>query len=66
MGSALDDWERFVHDHSTALPVLAQCALMHYQFEAIHPFLDGNGRVGRLLIVLFLIHRDGSPNPCST
>jgi Fic family protein len=57
IGAALDDWERFVNDHSPALPVLAQCALMHYQFEAIHPFLDGNGRVGRLLIVLFLIER---------
>ena len=57
LDAALADWERFVNDHSTALPVLAQCALMHYQFEAIHPFLDGNGRVGRLLIVLFLIDR---------
>jgi Fic family protein len=63
MGSALDDWERFVHDHSTGLPILAQCALMHYQFEAIHPFLDGNGRVGRLLIVLFLIDRGRLARP---
>ena len=63
MGAALDDWERFVNDESTALPVLAQCALMHYQFEAIHPFLDGNGRVGRLLIVLFLIDRGRLARP---
>ena len=55
MDAALADWERFVNDHSTALPVLAQRALMRYQFEAIHPFLDGNGRVGRLLIVLFRV-----------
>jgi Fic family protein len=63
MGASLDDWERFVNDQSTALPALAQCALMHYQFEAIHPFLDGNGRVGRLLIVLFLIDRGRLARP---
>ena len=47
------DWENFVNQ-DTLLPPLIQCALMHYQFEAIHPYIDGNGRLGRLLIVLFL------------
>ena len=47
------DWEKFVNDDLPMHP-LVQCALMHYQFETIHPYLDGNGRMGRLLIVLFL------------
>jgi Fic family protein len=49
----LKDWETYVNADEE-IPPLVQCALMHYQFEAIHPFLDGNGRIGRLLIVLFL------------
>jgi Fic family protein len=53
--NCLGKWEKFLHDRS--LPPLIQAALMHCQFEAIHPFLDGNGRVGRLLIILFLIER---------
>ena len=53
LSELLLDWERFVNEESD-LPPLVQCALMHYQFEAIHPYLDGNGRVGRLLIILFL------------
>ena len=57
----LGAWETFLHDET--LPPLVQTALMHYQFEAIHPFLDGNGRVGRLLIVLLLIQRDVLPLP---
>lgn len=51
--SLLLDWEEFANQDSL-LPPLVQCALMHYQFEAIHPYIDGNGRLGRLLIVLFL------------
>lgn len=57
----LGAWEKFLHDRS--LPVLVQTALMHVQFEAIHPFLDGNGRVGRLLITLFLVEREVLPTP---
>ena len=56
MTQALGDFEKFLNDKER-LPGLVQCALIHYQFEAIHPFLDGNGRMGRLLIMLFLCER---------
>ena len=59
---ALGAWERFLHERDR-VPDLVQCALMHEQFEAIHPFLDGNGRVGRLLITLFLIERGRLSQP---
>lgn len=62
MHQALADWELFLHDRES-LPDLVQCALMHEQFEAIHPFLDGNGRVGRLLITLFLTERGRLSQP---
>lgn len=54
MHAALDRFERYLHEPSP-MPVLLRAALIHYHFEAIHPFLDGNGRVGRLLIA-FLLH----------
>lgn len=54
LGELIDDWERFVNEPSTMPPIL-RAALMHYQFETIHPFLDGNGRIGRLLIGFALI-----------
>ena len=54
MHAALDRFEHYLHE-SSPMPVLLRAALIHYHFEAIHPFLDGNGRVGRLLIA-FLLH----------
>lgn len=56
MNEALGHLEKFLHDKDN-FPGLIQCSLIHYQFEAIHPFLDGNGRIGRLLITLFLCER---------
>jgi Fic family protein len=60
--ATLGAWESFLHGRDR-VPDLVQCALMHEQFEAIHPFLDGNGRVGRLMITLFLIERGRLPQP---
>jgi Fic family protein len=62
MNQALSDLEKFIHT-STNVPVLARAAMIHYQFEAIHPFLDGNGRVGRLLMALLLTKWNILPQP---
>lgn len=61
MQVALSDLERFLHDQE--LPLLIQLAIAHYQFEVIHPFLEGNGRIGRLLIPLMLVLRNALPQP---
>lgn len=59
----LADLERFVHNAAFALPPLVKTALIHAQFETIHPFLDGNGRIGRLLIAALLEHWGLLPEP---
>ena len=56
MNEALGNWEKFLHSDNSITPLI-KCALIHYQFEAIHPFLDGNGRVGRLLISFYLCEK---------
>ncbi len=57
MQDCLNRLEHFMHEDKPDLPPLVQAALLHHQFETIHPFLDGNGRIGRLLVVLFLCAR---------
>jgi Fic family protein len=63
MLEALRNWESFLHERDLAMPPLVTCGLLHYQFETIHPFLDGNGRLGRLIIVLYLIDIGELPEP---
>jgi Fic family protein len=58
----MGDWERWVNGDQRLAP-LVKCALMHYQFETIHPYRDGNGRIGRLLIILFLSERQVLTTP---
>jgi Fic family protein len=63
MHAALQAFEQYLHATSDEYPPLVRLALIHYQFETIHPFLDGNGRIGRLLISLLLVHWNLIPLP---
>lgn len=62
MKKALDDFEKFLHDDASTLPLI-HIAYAHAQFETIHPFLDGNGRTGRLIITILLNKKDLTENP---
>lgn len=57
VGELISDIEKFAHDEDHYFPELLKIALIHYQFETVHPFLDGNGRVGRLMITLYLVSK---------
>ncbi len=63
VADCISDLERFIHTDDDGLPLLLRTALAHVQFETIHPFLDGNGRIGRLLIAVMLHHGGSLHNP---
>lgn len=63
VSALLGNLEEFFQGDNEGMPVLIQCAVMHYQFEAIHPFRDGNGRIGRLLLPLILCEKGTLPEP---
>lgn len=64
MKESVSDLERYMNMDADSLDVLVRAALIHYQFETIHPFLDGNGRIGRLMITLYLMEQKVLKTPC--
>jgi Fic family protein len=63
MEEAMNDLESYINETDTGIDALVLAAIIHYQFETIHPFLDGNGRIGRLLVILYLIQRQILTSP---
>jgi len=63
LAELLSDLERFLNEDNLTMPILLKAGIAHYQFESIHPYLDGNGRLGRLLIILYLMRQNMLDRP---